>query len=151
MNAENRHRQTIRSYRRNVRTGSDMHFYCHEVHTLFEELIDKPWGVVRWHPAVDVCEKEDAFVIETDVPGVAAEDVRILARGRTLVIEGQRQVTRTEPARSALLCERPAGRFTRTFHFECPFESERIEHRMQDGVLVVTVPKSQSKQEEKNE
>lgn len=151
MHAENAHKRTIQTYRRRVKAGSGQCFYHHEVHTLFEELIDKPWGIVRWHPAADVCETEDAFVIEIDLPGVAEKDVQVWAQGRILVVEGERNVERTEKGRCAHLGERPAGAFARTFHFVHPIEADKIEYRMQDGVLAVTVPKSQDKQEQQDE
>jgi HSP20 family molecular chaperone IbpA len=43
------------------------------------------------------------------------------------------------------LCERPDGRFSRTFEFDGTIEDRNVESRWQDGVLTVTVPKTKNK------
>jgi HSP20 family protein len=115
-------------------------FHHHEIHTLFEEMIHKPWAAARWNPGVDVRESSEAFLIEMDLPGVRSEDVRIVADGKTLVIEGQRQLAQCDRV-ATHVCERPDGRFVRTFEFEDDIEKAEIKSHWQDGVLTVTVPK----------
>ena len=119
-------------------------FHHHEIHALFEEMIHKPWAVARWNPGVDVRESNEAFLIEMDLPGVKSEDVRIVAGGKTLLIEGQRQLAQCDKV-TTHVCERPDGRFARTFEFEDEVEDKEIESHWQDGVLTVTVPKPKSK------
>jgi HSP20 family protein len=121
-----------------------LHFQQHEVHTLFEELIHKPWRTARWNPPVDIRESREAFVIEMDLPGVEAGEVRLLTDGNTLTIEGERELQSCEDERTAHLCERPDGRFTRSFEFNGNIEDRQIESRWQNGVLTVIVPKSKT-------
>ena len=64
----------------------------HEIHAIFDELIHRPWGAVRWNPAVDIREDKDAFIVEMDLPGVNTEEVRVVVEGAILAIEGQRQL-----------------------------------------------------------
>jgi HSP20 family molecular chaperone IbpA len=111
-----------------------------EIHAIFDELIHRPWGAVRWNPAVDIREDKDGFVIEMDLPGVSAEEVRVLVERTILTIEGQRQLGKCDEV-TTHLCERPDGRFCRTFEFDGDIENRTIESRWQDGVLTVTVPK----------
>jgi HSP20 family protein len=96
---------------------------------------------VRWNPAVDIREDNDVFIIEVDLPGVDTEEVQILVEGEILAIEGQRQLGQCD-AITTHLCERPDGRFSRTFEFEGDLEDRDIESRWQNGVLTVTVPKT---------
>jgi HSP20 family molecular chaperone IbpA len=112
----------------------------HEIHAIFDELIHRPWGAVRWNPAVDIREDKDAFVIEMDLPGVNTEEVRVLVEGAILAIEGQRQLVKCDEV-TTHLCERPDGRFCRTFEFDGSIENRNLESRWQDGVLTITVPK----------
>ena len=80
----------------------------HEIHAIFDELIHRPWGAVRWNPAVDIREDKDAFIIEMDLPGVNTEEVRVLVEGAILAIEGQRQLGNA--TRSRRICARdPMG------------------------------------------
>lgn len=111
-----------------------------EIHAMFDELIHRPWGAVRWNPAVDIREDKDVFVIEMDLPGVNAEEVRVLAEGTILAIEGQRHLGTCDGV-TTHLCERPDGRFCRTFEFDGNIENRNLESRWQDGVLTITVPK----------
>jgi HSP20 family protein len=134
-----------------VQTGSGLHFYYREVHELFDELIDKPWGAACWHPPADVRETDDAFLIEMDVSGISAEDVHIVARDRMVFVEGERNLYRAEAGGVVHVCERAEGRFARTFCFDDPIETDGIEHSVADGVLVVAVPKPRNRQEETDE
>jgi HSP20 family protein len=119
-----------------------LHFQQHEIHAVFEELIHRPWAALRWNPPTDIRESRDAFTIEMDLPGVNTDEVRILTDGKTLTIEGERRLQTCEDERTAHLCERPDGRFTRSFEFKDDVEDKEIESRWQDGVLKVIVPKS---------
>ena len=121
-----------------------LQFHHHEIHAMFEELIHRPWSTVRWNPPVDVRENQDAFVLEMDLPGVKAEEIQVLVDGKTISIEGRRQLAQCDEA-TTHLCERPDGRFTRAFEFEGEIDNEGIESRWQDGVLTVTVPKTKTR------
>jgi HSP20 family protein len=121
-----------------------LYFHHHEIHALFEEMIHRPWAAARWNPAVDVRESKEAFIIEVDLPGVKGEDVRVLTDGKTLVIEGQRRLAKCDEV-TTHVCERPAGRFVRTFEFDDNLENKEIASHWQDGVLMVAIPKSKGK------
>ncbi|OHB66060.1 MAG: hypothetical protein A2Y76_05450 [Planctomycetes bacterium RBG_13_60_9] len=127
--------------RRGTVEGRGPYLHRHEVHSLFDELIHRPWAAVRWRPPVDVRESDDAFLLELDLPGVKAEDTEIRAQEKTLTIEGQRALRPCDETTSHV-CERPDGRFVRTFEFAETIEDREIQSRWQDGVLTVTVPKS---------
>jgi HSP20 family protein len=111
---------------------------------MFDEMIHRPWGAVHWNPAVDIREDKDAFIIEMDLPGVKAEEVQVLVEGQILAIEGQRQLGQCDEV-TTHLCERPDGRFVRTFEFDGNIENRKIESRWHEGVLTVTVPKSRNR------
>jgi HSP20 family protein len=122
-----------------------LHFHEHEIYSLFDELIHRPWGQAKWNPPVDVRESREAFTIEIDLPGVKAEDVRLFAQGKTLHVQGRRRLKACADERTAHRCERPDGRFTRTFEFDEVIEDREIQSQWQDGVLTLTVSKSKSR------
>lgn len=150
MNREIKSRRTLGTCGHS-RTIGACHVRYREVHAVFQELIHKPWGTACWCPAADVWEQEETFLIEVDLPGIAAEDVRVFVENTTLIVEGERTLAHTEDESIAQLCERPAGRFARTFHFEYVLAADQIEHQLAAGVLTVTVPKPQDKQERQSE
>jgi HSP20 family protein len=141
MTVSSNHIHRIQILRRDDVREKGLYLHRHEIHTLFDELIHRPWGAVRWNPAVDVRENKDAFIIRMDLPGVKIEEVRIVMEGKRLTIEGQRKLEACDEIASHL-CERPDGRFVRTFEFDDDIEGRRIESQWQNGVLTVTVPKS---------
>lgn len=133
--------------RRQIVERRVLRFQQHEIRTLFDELIHKPWEASRWNPPVDVRESEDVFTIDMDLPGVKDDDVHILVEGNSLTIEGQRALSPCDDVRTVHLCERPDGRFVRSFEFGEDIENRNIESRWQDGVLTVTVPKPSKEKE----
>lgn len=148
MNSANRQDRVIQiCHRQQAIERRAWYFRHYEIHALFDELIHRPWGVAQWNPPVDIREDRDGYVIEVDLPGVKTEDVRILAQGNTLVIEGHRELGPCAGEIAVHLCERPSGKFVRTFVFDERIDAGRIESRRQDGVLVVRVPKPQKEQD----
>jgi HSP20 family molecular chaperone IbpA len=144
MNAPCDRNRRIQVHRRHgVIERRGLYLSHYEIHSIFDELIHRPWGAVRWNPAVDIREDKDAFIIEMDLPGVKDEEVQVLVEGQILAIEGQRQLGQCDDV-TTHLCERPNGRFVRTFEFDGDIENRNIESRWHDGVLTITVPKSNS-------
>ncbi len=141
MDIEIRHERTIRSRSGRSRTGSSFHTHYREVHAVFDELIHRPWGVADWSPTVDVWETADAFLIEMDVPGVSEDDIAVMVEDRLLVIRGHRSVGHADENHVPHSCERPEGRFARTFRFDEPLHEDRVEYQVRAGVLIVTVAK----------
>jgi len=119
----------------------DLYLHRHAIHALFDEMIHRPWGGVRWNPAIDVREDKDAFTITVDLPGVKEDDVQVVVEGKILAIEGQRKLPHCDET-TTHLCERPDGSFVRTFEFENDIERRQIESHWEAGVLTVTVPKT---------
>lgn len=142
MDASGEYIRTIQVCQRQTTTGRRaLHFHQHEIHALFEELIHKPWGRAQWNPPADIHEDEKTFIIEIDLPGVRDTDVQVLAEGRTLTIEGRRQLRPCDDDRTTHLCERPDGEFIRMFEFRDDISNGRVRSRWENGVLIVTVLK----------
>jgi HSP20 family protein len=142
MNLSNRHyHRTQLHHRQQAAQYRGIRYRQHEVHALFNELIHKRWGTTCWTPPVDVWESETAYIIEMDLPGVHADDVRMEAHERTLSVEGQRQLRQDPNQVTAHIHERCEGRFARTFEFDFNVEGTEVAGNWQDGVLTLTVPK----------
>lgn len=118
-----------------------LYLHHHAIHALFDEMIHRPWGGIRWNPALDVREDQDAFTIAVDLPGVKEEDAQVVVEGRLVAIEGERKLPPCEEA-TTHLCERPDGRFARTFEFDQDIDEQKIESHWENGVLLVKIPKT---------
>ncbi len=94
-----------------------------------------------WSPAADVVETADGFRITLELPGVAREDVAVEARGRFLVVHGERRFEKDVCGGLYQVLERSYGPFLRRFSLPKGVSRADIGAVMKDGLLVVTVPK----------
>ena len=91
-------------------------------------------------PRVDVRETAEGFAVVADLPGVDEKSVEATVQNRVLTIEGW---TKTEKPQGyeELGREFGAGRFRRDFTLPDAVEPDRIQARVKNGVLTVTIPK----------
>ena len=95
-----------------------------------------------WNPAVDIEEKADAYVLRAELPGVAAENLRLTEESGVLTITAERNNERSESSAGYRHVERRTGRFVRRFRL--PFdETCDIKAAYRDGVLEVRIPKQE--------
>ncbi len=95
----------------------------------------------EWCPAVDVFEWSDRLLVVVEVPGLAAEALRVVFRAGSLVVTGERRPRRPGGEASYLCLERPHGRFERSIPLEMPLDVPRAHARLGGGLLTVTVPR----------
>ena len=105
-----------------------------------------------WVPALEVAERNDAYLIAADLPGVSEDQVELSFENNVLTISGSRSTSFTPDKEGTLrvhLSERQTGTFERSVRLPEFVEGDRIEAQFEDGVLHVTVPKSQAAQPRK--
>lgn len=96
------------------------------------------------YPLVNVREEADAFHIEAEVPGLTQDQIEVLVRhGTELTIQGEREPTATESG-TWLQQERGAGRFQRVLTLPAPVNADKVEARLDYGVLRLILPKAES-------
>ncbi|MBO4632048.1 MAG: Hsp20/alpha crystallin family protein [Lentisphaeria bacterium] len=84
-------------------------------------------------PAADIVDNEKEAVIAMDVPGANAKTVSVEVKDQILSVE----------AKSSLTCHGVPLRYKRSFQLSDAVDVEKITARTQDGVLTVTLPKSE--------
>jgi HSP20 family protein len=95
-------------------------------------------------PALSVWEDVEAFHVEADVPEVAIENLDVTVKeGNQLTISGERKATEI-PNAVWHRQERPFGPFTRSVTLPMLVDSDRVEAKVEHGVLLVTLPKSEA-------
>lgn len=111
---------------------------------LFEESINEPAVNEReMLLAADVQTDEDAYVITALVPGLKADDLNIEVLNNTVSLRGEFKSTEIDGAKY-LMCELPAGRFSRVVSLPTALDPARAEASIQNGVLHLRVPKAES-------
>lgn len=101
-------------------------------------------------PAVDIIEKDDAFEISAELPGMDEKHIEIKLSNGALVIKGEKKDEREENRKDYHLSERHYGAFQRTFGLPEGVDADRIEAHFSKGVLTLHLPKKpESRQTEK--
>jgi HSP20 family protein len=96
-------------------------------------------------PHVDACETERGYEIEVALPGVKKEDVSIDFQEGRLTITGERKFEHEEKNKRYQMLETQYGSFSRTFQLPDIVKPEDIRAEMEDGILLVTIPKDEKK------
>lgn len=109
----------------------------------FEDWELPVWGRSRW-PAIDVAEKENEFVVKAEVPGCKAEDIDISVHGNVLTISGEKKHEQERKEQGYYHIERSYGSFRRDLNLPAEIDTANIEAECKDGVLTVTLPKTEA-------
>lgn len=99
--------------------------------------------LAEWSPAVDITENGKGYTIKADMPEVKKEDVKVLVKNGVLEMSGERKVEKEEKDEKHHRIERTYGRFLRTFTLPEDADASGIKAQCRDGVLTVTLPKSE--------
>lgn len=102
---------------------------------------DKTFEVGDWMPVVDIDETEDAFIVKAELPGVEKDDVSVNVDNGVLTIKGEKKIE-TEDKKCHRV-ERAYGSFIRSFTLPQEINAEKIEAEYKNGVLNLTIPKSE--------
>ncbi len=92
-------------------------------------------------PPADVWETEDALAVAMEVPGVAREAVAIELKDDVLRVEARVDASKYEGL-EPVYAEYGVGHWARSFALSDKVDRERIEARLEDGVLTLTLPKA---------
>jgi HSP20 family protein len=107
-----------------------------EVSTASEQT--RPGGVFA--PQVDIFETDQQITLLADLPGVAPDNLTVDLRDNILTLTGE--VIPLENANEKeLFIEYEIGRYYRQFTLSDIIDQKRIDARMKDGVLRLTLPK----------
>lgn len=130
-----------------------------EVDRLFEEFGRGPWptsfgralfdseplwqGRLGWRsaPAVDIVERDNAYQVTAELPGLDEKDVEVSVEDGSLTIRGEKREEKEEKKKGYHLQERRYGSFERTLRLPEGVDPEKIDARFSKGVLTVTLPK----------
>jgi HSP20 family protein len=83
------------------------------------------------------------YVVETDLPGMAAEEITVEVEGPYVVVKGERRAEHEETKEGVKRAERMFGKFYRRVALPEAAKAEAAEARYVNGVLTVTVPKAE--------
>jgi len=90
-------------------------------------------------PAFEVKETNEAFVVKADIPGVQESDLDIAVHNNVLTISGTRNAEERKEGENFALFERQYGSFSRSFALPDTADGERVEAKLDSGVLTLMI------------
>jgi HSP20 family protein len=98
---------------------------------------------VGW-PNVEVSETDKEIRVTAELPGLEEKDVEVLLDDDVLTLRGERRSETEDTARQ--FSERFYGQFERRIALGAEVEEDKVEARFKNGVLTVTMPKTERAQ-----
>jgi HSP20 family protein len=117
--------------------------FAEEVRRIFMELGRVSGDVLTGEcsPAIDVYETDESLEITMDLPGVGLDAVRVIAKGQTVLIAGEKAPRRGRGDSSFHLVERGYGRFARAIRLTGAYDTANARATFINGELRVMLPK----------
>jgi len=116
-----------------------------EVNRLFDRWSgDEGRAGFGGYPALNVWEDNEHCFVEAEVPGIEFKDLDItVTGGNQLTLKGERRAPTLEEG-AWHRQERVFGVFSRSITLPFPVDPEKVEARLENGVLTVTLAKHES-------
>jgi HSP20 family protein len=115
------------------------------VDDFFESFLDSfnTMSNVNWSPSVDLEETKNDYIIHAELPGMNKKDIDISVENDVLTISGEKKERVQTKDSNCLISEIMSGHFSRSFRLPAQIDSEKIEAKWDNGILVVKIPKSE--------
>ncbi|HTR80803.1 MAG TPA: Hsp20/alpha crystallin family protein [Bacteroidota bacterium] len=101
----------------------------------------------QWTPAVDLEETDDSYVVRAELPGIKKDEVKITLNDGVVTVSGEKRNEVEKKEGNYHRVERSYGAFERSFTLPGAVKSDEIEAKYADGVLTITLPKTEEAKE----
>ena len=103
------------------------------------DLFDNPYNKDKEYMKTDIFEKDNKYIIETDLPGIKKENIKISYENGYLTIKVTKNTLSSNP-NTYVRRERFYGEIKRSFYIGIKRESD-IKASYQHGILLISFPK----------
>lgn len=93
-------------------------------------------------PEVNIFETQEGYVLEAEMPGVRKDGLEVTLEGTELTITGHRNVEQLSG--TPVMRECSFASFRRLFELDPAIDTSKINARMDQGILTLTLPKSEN-------
>lgn len=120
---------------------------------LFDDVFDNGFDVPMFNQEpvlkTDVVEKDGKYIMKTDLPGFAKNDVKVTLENGTLSIHATRHENKDEKDRKGkvLRRERRYGSYSRSFYVGNQVKDSDVKANYNNGVLTIELPAKEDKKE----
>ncbi|WP_119079324.1 Hsp20/alpha crystallin family protein [Chitinophaga alhagiae] len=120
------------------------------VDEIFNGKLNRDFGISDFfgqHAPVNIKETKEAYVLDVVAPGQEKGDFRINLDGQTLTISSEKKTEQTEENDKQIRREFSFRSFSRSFTVNENIDADQISAKYENGVLKVTLPKKEAKQD----
>jgi HSP20 family protein len=111
-----------------------------------EPLFRSDEGIAAFAPPAEVDEREGEYRVRLEMPGMDEKAVDISLRDDVLTIKAEKKDEKEEKGADRYFSERRYGMCARSFRLPANVNREAIAANMRNGVLTVTLPKTEPSQ-----
>jgi HSP20 family protein len=94
-------------------------------------------------PLINLSEDKDNYYVRAELPGVKGEELDIQVTGKNLAISGERKIASEDDGARYHRREREAGTFSRMIGLPGDINRDKVDAKLENGVLTVVVPKAE--------
>jgi HSP20 family protein len=110
--------------------------------SFFRTPISSAW-TGDFQPRVEIQEEDDAFILSAELAGLKKDDIKVSVDNNRVTLKGERKTEGKKKGKGYHYSEHQYGSFTRTFEFPAEIQGSKVKASFKDGVLEVTLPKSE--------
>ena len=120
---------------------------------LFDDVFDNGFDVPMFNQEpvlkTDVVEKDGKYIMKTDLPGFAKNDVKVTLENGTLSIHAARHENKDEKDKKGkvLRRERRYGSYSRSFYVGNQVKDSDVKANYNNGVLTIELPAREDRKE----
>ncbi len=103
------------------------------------------WKISDGAPRTSMYDSSDRLVITAELPGVKKEDLNVKVQGKYLELSGERRIDIPEGFEKRRV-ERDVNSFTRSFTLPYDIDVDKVDAKLESGLLTLTLPKAASEQ-----
>lgn len=97
-------------------------------------------------PSTDIRETKEAYEVTAELPGMKKEDIKVSLHDGVLTITAENKSESEEKKDGTVIRrERRYGKFLRRFAIGPDVQDDKVDAKFEDGLLKLTIPKSQPK------
>jgi len=126
--------------------------YYNPLRNLLQRFWDEDWDIIdkgeRIVPA-DIYEKDNAYYMDLELPGMKKEDINIELSGNILKVSGEYKKDKEVKGKNYYRCEIREGSFSRSFTIPEEVKEEDIKAKFKNGILTLQFPKTEKEEVKK--
>jgi HSP20 family protein len=112
-----------------------------QVDRLFDDLVENSGDRPAWHPAVELKDTGDTFILRAQIPGVDAKDINLEVTKEAVSISGEHRYEQQNQENGSYRSEFRYGKFHRVVSLPAAVQNDRVQADYKDGILNLTLPK----------